>query len=159
MLENISLYLAHSTTLTLHLAGNARWRGAADAAAHLSGKLDHANAGQYDAVIELTPADQSDPLMLALKLDGPDNHADLHIPPLALASWWSQLDHDDGPRLTVPPGNGHAEVASIDTGDISIEGLTIQTGSDVPAPATTAAPPPKPAAARSAPAKPAHQSP
>lgn len=159
LLENISLYLAHSTTLTLHLAGNARWRGAADAYAHLSGKLDHANAGQYDAVIELTPADQSDPLMLALKLDGPDNHADLHLPPLALASWWTQLDHDDGPRLTVPPGNGHAEIASIETGDISIEGLSIQAGTDVPAPAATAAPPPKPAFAKPVPAKPASRTP
>lgn len=150
VLDNISLYLAHSSTLTLHLAGNARWRGAADASAHLAGKLDHANAGQYDAVIALTPADQSEPLMLALKLDGPDNHADLHIPPLALASWWSQLDHDDGPKLTVPPGNGHAEVANIDTGSISIEGLTIQAGTDVPAPSSTAASPPKPGTAKPA---------
>jgi AsmA protein len=159
LLQNIALNLAHSTTLTLHLTGDARWRGAADASAHLAGKLDHANAGQYDAVIELTPADESDPLMLALKLDGPDNHADLHIPPLALANWWSQLDHDDGPRLTVPPGNGHAEVASIDTGDISIEGLTIQAGTDVPASATTAAAPPKPVATKSPAKSQAHKSP
>jgi AsmA protein len=159
LLENIALYVAHSTTLTLHLTGNARWRGAADASAQLSGKLDHANAGEYDAVIQLTPADQSDPLMLALKLDGPDNHADLHIPPLALANWWSQLDHDDGPRLTVPPGNGHAEVASIEAGDISVEGLTIQAGTDVPAPAASTATPPKPAAAKPAPPKPTRKSP
>jgi AsmA protein len=154
-LENIGLQLAHSTTLTLHLAGSARWHGAADASAQLTGKLDHANAGQYDVSIALTPADQSNPLMLAVKLDGPDNHADLQIPPLALASWWSQLDHDDGPRLAVPPGNGHAEIASIDTGDVSIEGLTILAGTSVPAsPASTAAPS-QPASTKPAPAKPA----
>lgn len=140
-LDNIGLYLTHSTTLTLHLAGNARWRGAADASAQMSGKLDHANSGEYDTAIELSPADQSDPLMLALKLDGPANHADLHLPPLALASWWAQLDHDEGPRLSVPPGSGHAEIANIDTGDISIEGLTIQAGDNVPAAASSAATP------------------
>ena len=157
-LDNIALHLAHSTTLTLQLTGDARWRGAADASAHLAGKLDHADTSEYQTAIELTPADESNPLMLALKLDGPDNHADLHLPPLALASWWSQLDHDEGPRLAVPPGNGHAEIAKIDTGNVSIEGLTIQAGSDVPAPATTAATPapakpapPKPAASRKSP--------
>ncbi|WP_109123999.1 AsmA family protein [Dyella sp. C11] len=156
LLENIGLYLTHSTTFTLQLAGSARWRGAADASANLSGKLDHANAGQYNTSIELAPANQSEPLMLALKLDGPDNHADLQIPPLALANWWSQLDHDDGPRLSVPPGNGHAEIANIDTGDISIEGLSIQAGNDVPAPAASA---PTPAAAKATSTKPARKTP
>lgn len=160
VLQDIGLHLAHSTTLNLHLAGNARWRGAADASAQLSGKLDHANTGVYDVAIELTPADQSNPLMLALKLDGPDNHADLHIPPLALASWWSQLDHDDGPRLAVPPGSGHAEIANINVGDISVEGLTIEAGANLPASSASTAPPPtaakpspatKPAPARNSP--------
>lgn len=149
-LDGIALHFAHSTTLTLQLNGDARWRGAADATANLSGKLDHADTGQYDTSLALVPADQSTPLMLALKLDGPDNHADLHIPPLALTAWWSQLDHDDGPKLSVPPGNGHAEIAKIDTGDISIEGLTIKAGTDVPAPAAST-----PAPAQPAPAKPA----
>ncbi|MHA6205468.1 AsmA family protein [Dyella soli] len=154
-LDNIALRLTHSTTLTLQLAGDARWRGAADASAHLAGKLDHADTGQYVTAIELAPADDSNPLMLSLKIDGPDNHADLHLPPLALADWWTQLDHDEGPRLAVPPGNGHAEIAKIDTGDISIEGLTIQAGSDVPASAASA-PAPKPAApVKPATAKPA----
>ncbi|WP_430391127.1 AsmA family protein [Dyella sp. 20L07] len=160
-LDNISLHFARGTTLTLQLTGGARWRGAADASAHLAGKLDHADSSEYNTAIELTPADESNPLMLAVKLDGPDNHADLHLPPLALANWWSQLDHDEGPRLAVPPGNGHVEIAKIDTGDVSIEGLTIQAGTDVPAPATTVAAPaqttpakpttPKPAASRKSP--------
>ena len=151
-LDNIALQLSHSNTLTLHLLGDARWRGAADASAHLAGKLDHADSGEYTMAIELTPADESNPLMLALKLDGPDNHADLRLPPLTLASWWSQLDHDEGPRLAVPPGSGHAEIAKLDLGDISIEGLSIQAGNDVPAPASTAA---TPAPAKNTTAKPA----
>jgi hypothetical protein len=150
-LDNIALRLTHSTTLTLELAGDARWRGAADASAQLSGKLDHADTGEYTTAIQLLPADESNPLMLALKLDGPDNHADLRLPPLALANWWAQLDHDDGPKLAVPPGNGHAEIANIDTGDIHIEGLTIQAGTDVPAAATSSA---TPAQSKPVPAKP-----
>ncbi len=154
-LDNIALRLTHSTTLTMQLAGDAHWRGAADAAAHLSGKIDHADAGTYVASIELAPADQANPLMLALKMDGPDNHADLRIPPLALADWWTQLDHDEGPRLAVPPGNGHAEIERLDAGDVSIEGLTIQAGTDAPASSATAPTPAQPAATKPAPVKPA----
>ncbi|HET6555517.1 MAG TPA: AsmA family protein [Dyella sp.] len=144
-LDTIGLRLAHSTTLTLQLAGHAKWRGAADASAHLDGKLDHADTGEYATSLDLLPANESNPLMLALKLDGPDNHADLRLPPLALAQWWSQLDHDEGPRLAVPPGSGHAEIARIEMGGISVEGLTIQTGDDVPAAAASA---PSPATTR-----------
>ncbi len=91
--------------------------------------------------------------MLALKLDGPDNHADLRLPPLALADWWAQLDHADGPTLAVPPVSGHAEIARIDTGNITIEGLTMQAGSNVPASATSAAAPAPTAPIKAAPAK------
>ena len=152
-LDNIALRLSHSTTLTLQLSGEARWRGAADASAHLAGTLDHADSGQYVTGIELMPANESSPLMLALKLDGPDNHADLRLPPLALADWWAQLDHADGPTLAVPPVSGHAEIARIDTGNITIEGLTIQASSNVPASATSAAAPAPTAPIKAAPAK------
>nr|WP_283256155.1 AsmA family protein [Dyella humicola] len=152
-LDNIALRLSHSTTLTLQLAGEARWRGAADASALLSGKLDHADSGQYVTAIELMPANENSPLMLGLKLDGPNNHADLRLPPLALADWWAELDHDDGPTLAVPPGSGHAEIARIDTGNITIEGLTIRAGSDVPASAASVAAPAPTAPTKAAPAK------
>ena len=146
-LNNITLHLSQGSAMTLALTGNAHWHGAADAAASLAGKLDQANAGQYDISLLLTPADQNNPLLLALKLDGPANHADLRLPPLALARWWSQLGDPQGPQLSVPPGSGHAEIAKLEAGSISIEGLTIRAGDDVPAPAgTAAAPAAKPAA-------------
>ncbi|GAA0889605.1 membrane assembly protein AsmA [Rhodanobacter soli] len=144
-LNNITLHLSQGSAMTLALTGNAHWHGAADAAASLAGKLDQANAGQYDISLLLTPADQSNPLLLALKLDGPANHADLRLPPLALAHWWSQLGDPQGPQLSVPPGSGHAEIAQLEAGGISIEGLTIRAGDAVPAPAGTAAAPAKPA--------------
>jgi hypothetical protein len=144
-LNNITLHLSQGGAMTLALTGNAHWHGAADAAASLAGKLDQASAGQYDISLLLTPADQSNPLLLALKLDGPANHADLRLPPLALAHWWSQLGDPQGPQLSVPPGSGHAEIAKLEAGGISIEGLTIRAGDAVPAPAGTAAAPAKPA--------------
>jgi len=144
-LNNITLHLSQGSATTLALTGNAHWHGAADAAASLAGKLDQASAGQYDISLLLTPADQSNPLLLALKLDGPANHADLRLPPLALAHWWSQLGDPQGPQLSVPPGSGHAEIAKLEAGGISIEGLTIRAGDAVPAPAGTAAAPAIPA--------------
>lgn len=144
-LDNVSLHLSRGRSMTLALKGSAHWHGAADAAISLVGTLDEANTGQYDIALTLTPADQDNPLLLVLKLDGPNNHADLRLPPLALASWWSQLNDPQTPQLTVPPGSGHAEIATIDVGGISIEGLTVQAGDSIPAPLSTSAPPAKPA--------------
>lgn len=144
-LDNITLHLSQGSAMTLALSGNAYWHGAADASARFTGKLDQADAGQYDVSLALTPADQNNPLLLALKLDGPDNHADLRLPPLALAHWWSQLGDEQASRLSVPPMSGHAEIAKIETGSINIEGLTVQAGDNVPAVASTAAAPAKPA--------------
>jgi len=138
-LDNIELHLSQGSALTLALNGSAHWHGAANAAASLAGKLDHADAGQYDISLTLTPADQSDPLLLALKLDGPDNHADLRMPPLELAHWWSALGDEQG-QLRMPPGSGHAEIAKFEAGNVSIEGLTLRAGDDVPAAASTVAP-------------------
>lgn len=147
-LDKITLHLSQSNAMTLALTGDAHWHGAADAAARLTGKLDRADAGQYDISLALTPADQNNPLLLALKLDGPDNHADLRLPPLALAHWWSQLGDEQGSQLSVPPMSGHAEIAKIEAAGISIEGLTVQAGDSVPAAASTVAAPTKSAVSK-----------
>lgn len=147
-LEDIVLHLSQGGATALDLRGTARWHGEADAAARLTGTLDHADAGKYAITLALTPADQVNPLLLALKLDGPDNHADLRLPPLALAQWWNQLGNTRGPQLNVPPGSGHAEFSKIEVGGISIEGLTLQAGDNVPATSSTAATTPPAAAGR-----------
>jgi len=147
-LDNITLHLSQGSALQLVLKGSAHWHGAADAAATLAGKLDQGNAGQYDISLKLTPADETHPLLLALKLDGPDNHADLNLPPLALAQWWSQLGDEAGPQLTVPPGSGHLDMAKIEAAGVTIEGLSLQAGTDVPAAATSTAVPAKPATSK-----------
>lgn len=134
LFQNVALHLSHGARTTIDLQGHARWHGAADASADLSGQLDDANSGKYDVALTLTPADAVDPLLFRLKLDGPGNKADLRLPPLALASWWSQLGSGDAP-LTMPPGSGHVEADKLDFGSIGIEGLTLDIGNDVPAPA------------------------
>jgi AsmA protein len=145
-LDDVVLHLSQGDSAVLDLRGTARWHGEADAVATLAGTLDHAHAGRYAVSLALTPADQVNPLLLALKLDGPDNHADLRLPPLMLARWWNQLGNAQGPQLNMPPGSGHAEFSKIEMGSVSIEGLTLQAGDDVPAAAGTSAPA-KPAAA------------
>lgn len=139
-LNDIALHYSQDSALTLQLTGEARWHGAADASLNLAGKLDHADAGTYNTSLILTPANDIDPLLLAIKLDGPDNHADLRIPPIALMDWWSQLDHPQGPHLSVPPGTGNAQIANLSIGDLNIEGLSIKTGVE-PEPAESTAKP------------------
>lgn len=148
-LNDIQLHLSHGNGTTLALSGNAHWHGAADAAAQLGGKLDHGDAVSYGIVLTLTPANQTDPLLLHLKLDGPDNHADLHLPPLALAHWWSTLNtptdqQTKSPQLRVPPGSGTLQMAKLQIGSLGIEGLSVQAGDAAPAATGTVA---KPAAA------------
>jgi AsmA protein len=142
-LDNITLHLSQGNALSLALKGNAHWHGAADAAATLVGTLDHAGSASYDVSLKLTPANQNNPLLLALKLNGPDNHADLRLPPLALARWWSALADKNNPQLGLPPGSGHVEIAKMEAGSVSIEGFSMQSGEDVPAAASTAPAPAK----------------
>lgn len=142
-LNDIQLHLTQggSTTLTLH--GHASWHGAANANAQLDGKLDQADAGSHDIALTLTPADQTNPLLLHLKLDGVDNHADLNLPPLALAHWWGTLSAPADPRTAsqpgLPPGNGTLRVAKLQIGSLGITDLNVQVDAGVPAAAGTAA--------------------
>lgn len=140
-LDHINLQLTQQDAVTLALDGSAHWHGAADAAASLAGKLQRTGGDQYDLSLALTPANQDNPLLLALKLDGPGNHADLRLPPMALARWWDQLGNPQAPQLGVPPGSGHAEFDSIDAGGVHIEGLTLLAGDNVPVAASSSAAP------------------
>jgi hypothetical protein len=146
ILDDLAVHATDSSATTLHLAGHARWMGGANIAVQLQGKFNEANAGNYDASVLLTPAGQSNPLLLHLKLMGQNNHIDLELPPLALAQWWNQLANPQGPKLSAPPGNGQVDMAQLDIGGIHIEGLSVQTGNAVPASASSVAAPVKAAA-------------
>lgn len=136
-LDDVGLHVSQGSSLTLALHGQARWHGAADAAADLAGTLTLTSVGQYAISLRLTPADQTNPLLLALKLDGPDNHVDLRLPPLGLTQWWNALASDQARPLSLPPASGHMEMTRFAAGGVTVEGLTLDTGNDVPAPATS----------------------
>ena len=61
------------------------------------------------------------------------------------ARWWSLLNDPEHPQLSIPAVDGHAEIGSIDTGSVKIEGLTLQAGDSLPAAASSAANAAKPA--------------
>ncbi|MEI7035908.1 AsmA family protein [Fulvimonas yonginensis] len=125
-LDDVDLELTRGAMLSVRLAGEAHWHGAADAAATLAGSLEEVDAGHYEVSVRLTPANQNDPLLLALKLDGPGNHVDLRLPPLALARWWSRLGDPEGPRLSAPPGAGSVQAAALDAAGVHVEGLQLE---------------------------------
>jgi len=145
-LDDIALRLSHGDSLALQLTGTARWHGAANAALQLRGTLDSARSGEYATSLTLSPAGQRTPLLLALKLDGADDHVDLRLPPLALAQWWTRLGSAaQEPQLALPPGDGSIDAARIDAGGLHIEGLSLRAGAADPAAAASALPPAKPA--------------
>ncbi|HEV2621315.1 MAG TPA: AsmA family protein [Frateuria sp.] len=140
-LNDIDLDFTQGATLSMRLTGEAHWHGAADAAATLAGSLEHADAGRYEMSLHLTPANQNDPLLLALKLDGPGNHIDLRLPPLGVAQWWTRMHDEHGPQLAAPPGSGHLDATSLDLGGVRVEGLRLELtpspAASGPAPATS----------------------
>ncbi|WP_225737121.1 membrane assembly protein AsmA [Dyella acidiphila] len=146
VLDSITVHAADSSATELHMSGHARWMGGSNLALQLQGKFNLAQQGSYDAAALLSAPGQNTPLLLHLKLQGKDNHIDLQLPPLALAQWWNQLANPQGPQLSAPPGNGQLQMATLDLKGVHIEGLSVQTGNAVPAPASTAAPVAKPAA-------------
>jgi AsmA protein len=157
-LDNVALHLAQASTLALTLDGSVRWHEATDTRVSLAGKLDYAGAGQYTVSLLLNPASADQPRLLALRLDGPDNRADLRLPPRALLDWWNGLNSELDPQLSVPPGSGRVEIAKLQAGGVRIKGLSILAGDEVPAAATTIAPastPTGPAAKQAVPKKPA----
>ncbi|GLQ97036.1 membrane assembly protein AsmA [Dyella mobilis] len=143
MLDDIAVHAADNSTTVLYLTGHAHWMGGANVAMQLQGRFNEAEGGHYDASASLTPAGENNPLLLHLKLLGKDNHVDLELPPLALAQWWNQLANPAGPQLSAPPGNGQLEMATLDIGNVHIEGLSVQTGNAAPAAATSAPAPAK----------------
>jgi hypothetical protein len=146
VLGNIALRASDSNASALRLTGSARWQGEAHASIELQGKFYEAGQGDYDASVSLSPATQGNPMLLRVKLLGKNNHVDLELPPLALAQWWNQMTNAQGPKLSAPPGNGQVDMATLDLGKVHIEGLSIQTGSTVPANAGSVAAPAKSAA-------------
>jgi len=133
---DLTVRVSSATHFDSKLRGDATWRGGADVGASLAGSMTREGALPFDLAINVTPADEADPLYVALKVDGPTDHADVRIPPLALAAWWTGLGSGTTPSL--PPLLGTVDASVIDAGSVHVKGLHIRATGDSPAPAATA---------------------
>jgi len=135
-LGELDLDVASKDRFSSKLHGDATWRGGADVGASMAGQVTRSAGAPYDVVLGVTPANQQDPLSIALKIDGKQDHADLHLPPLALADWWAGVQAGRSP--TLPPVRGNVDSTQVDVGSVHIKGLRIRA---MPAPTSTAAAP------------------
>lgn len=138
-LGNVNLEVASGTRFASKLHGDATWRGGADVGASLAGNMTREDASPFDIVLNVTPANEQDPLSVALKLDGATDHADVHVPPLAVAAWWTGLNAGGSP--TLPPMIGTVQAAAVDVGSVHVKGLHIEATPDAPASASSTAAP------------------
>ncbi|URL57642.1 membrane assembly protein AsmA [Luteibacter flocculans] len=145
-LSDLTVGLSSTSRFDATMRGTATWRGAADVGGTLSGKITRTAAPPYDIVLAVTPANQRDPLYVALKLDGDNDHTDIRIPPIALADWWAGLR--TGAPITPPPLLGTLEAKAVDVGAVHATGLRIKASPTEPVNASTSA---LPATAHSAP--------
>ncbi|MET0255747.1 MAG: AsmA family protein [Luteibacter sp.] len=140
-LGEVALDVSSENHFTAALRGDATWRGGADVGASLAGRMTRHEGAPFDLVLGVTPANQRDPLFVALKLDGPTDHADLRIPPIEVAQWWTGMGAGGTP--TLPPLFGSVDAADVEAGSVHIKGLRIRAtpgSSGTPAPAASTAP-------------------
>jgi AsmA protein len=129
-LDDLTLDMASPEHFETNLKGSAIWRGGADVGASLAGKLALDKVAPYAMQLNVTPANQEDPLYVALKLDGDTGHADLRVPPLALADWWTGVQAGGAPAL--PPALGSVDMQALDAGGVQVKGLRIRATPNVP---------------------------
>jgi AsmA protein len=124
----LQLDLASDDRFDATLRGSATWRGGADVGASLTGRVTRQDAKPLDIVLGMTPANEQDPLFVSMKVDGPTEHADLRVPPLAVAQWWTGINAGGTP--TLPPLLGTVDAEAVDAGSVHITGLRIRATPD-----------------------------
>ncbi|MGN6479390.1 membrane assembly protein AsmA [Luteibacter sp.] len=134
-LDDVTLDIASPNNFETNLKGSATWRGGADVGASLAGRLVRGQGAPYTVALNVTPANQEDPLYVALKVDGESGHADLRVPPIALADWWAGMQAGGPPAL--PPMLGSADVQAVDAAGVQVKGLRIRATPNVPVSAST----------------------
>ena len=141
-LEELQLELSSDDRFAASLQGTATWRGGADVGASLAGRATRHDAPPLDIALGMTPANEKDPLSVALKVDSPTEHVDVRVPPLAVAQWWTGINAGGTP--TLPPLLGTVDAQAVDAGSVHVTGLRIRATADdaatLPASASTSAP-------------------
>jgi AsmA protein len=130
-LRDVELGLSSEPRFAATLRGEATWRGGADVGATLKGRVTRKGGPPYDMALSITPANQRDPLYVALKLDGDNDRTDIRIPPIGFTEWWGGIQAGGPP--TLPPVLGTIEAKSVDVGGVRMQGLRIRATPTVPA--------------------------
>jgi AsmA protein len=136
-LSDAELGLSSEPRFAAILRGNATWRGGADVGASLSGRVSRKAGASYAMQLDVTPANQQDPLYVALKLDGENDRTDIRIPPIGFTEWWGGIQAGGPP--TLPPVLGTIDAKMLDIGEVHIKGLRIRATPQVPAAAASTA--------------------
>jgi AsmA protein len=150
-LGDLNLDVVSKDHFGARLHGDATWRGGADVGASMAGRVTRSAAPSYDVVLGVTPANQRDPLSVSLKVDGEQDHADIHLPPLALADWWAGMQAGRPP--TLPPLQGSIDAAQVDVGGLHVKGLRVRATPVSTTPAASASATPAAASTAAAPAR------
>ncbi|MEO6968759.1 MAG: AsmA family protein [Rhodanobacteraceae bacterium] len=147
------------------VSGDVVWRGGADIEAALRGNLTipapaevgkntapraKASSGKaavpepvpirdYALMLDIAPSRGALPLMIAVKLDGANEHVDARLSPSESIDWWNRLlaAAPDTP-VALPPVRGSARIGQLDFGALHLQGVRIEAGSDVAPPDTDA---------------------
>ncbi|MBS0383151.1 MAG: AsmA family protein [Proteobacteria bacterium] len=155
--EDLALHLEgslrHRPFAPLPTAATSAAKAGASAAPAASLASPPANQDVSDKVVfDVTPARAGTPITLALKLDGADTHADLHLQPTEFGRWWTRLliarpGESSGPL----PFTGTMQARRLDLGWLKATDISFEADPDLaPASAATAAAPPSAGAAASA---------
>lgn len=102
-----------------------------------------------DAIsIAVAPPKGTTPLTIAIKLDGADAQADLHLQPAAFADWWQRLLATTPVPAPMPtPFTGTATVQKLDLGWLQASGIEIESHPDLAPAASASSAPAAPASA------------
>ncbi|MGH8163918.1 MAG: AsmA family protein, partial [Rhodanobacteraceae bacterium] len=156
--EHTGLGLSIEHGPRVQLSGDVVWRGGADIDAALRGNLATptpaavgkkavssaaASGGKsavpapvsmrsYALMLGIAPAQNANPLTVAIKLDGANEHLDARLSPLESIDWWNRLlaASSDTP-VTLPPVRGSVRIGQLDFGSLHLQGVRIDAGDEV----------------------------
>lgn len=136
--DNIHITLDADSGASLVMDGKAGWKGGATIDLALDGTLHRDDGRSYRTAVRMTPPQAGQPNAFNLTLAGPGLNADLDLPPSQLADWWQEVSRPNtNAELPLPPLDGTIDADRLDIGDTHIEGLHLESGSAIPAPASS----------------------
>ncbi len=146
--DPLRLTMRSGNGMHMQLHGKAEWAGGAKIQTTLNGNLQRASGQTYTLAMTTTDATPTQPMRLHFKAHGKGFQADLRLPPTKLASWWKQVSGSEGHAhvLSAPPVSGTLQADELQMGSVSIKGLEVRTGADIPAADSSTAKPATPGA-------------